>query len=174
MKARRCDLVVTRQGARFLGRRFPVAIGRGGFTGNKREGDGATPVGVWRLMTGFYRADRVTAPDGPLDMRAVGPLDLWSDDPDDNAYNHAVRAPYGPSHERLRRGDGLYDIVLVSDWNWPDAVPGRGSAIFVHCWRGPRKPTAGCLAFRPDHLRWILARWTPRSRVVVRGQGPQS
>ncbi|MEC7762742.1 MAG: L,D-transpeptidase family protein [Pseudomonadota bacterium] len=164
----RFDLVVNRWGARFAGRRFPVAIGRGGMTDDKREGDGATPVGVWHLMEGGYRADRTTRPRVPFGMGATGPQDLWCDAPDDPAYNHAVTAPYPASHERLRRSDPLYDIYIVTDWNWPVAEPGKGSAIFVHCWRGPRKPTAGCLAFRPDHLRWILARWTPRSRVVVR------
>ncbi len=168
MTPRCSDLVVTRWGARFAGRRFPVAIGRGGITTDKREGDGATPAGVWRLMGGGYRADRGPAPVGPLPLQPVGPQALWCDDPDHPDYNHAVRAPFRASHERLRRADPLYDIFLVSDWNWPDAQPGKGSAIFVHCWRGPRKPTAGCLAFRPDHLRWILARWTPRSRVLVK------
>lgn len=160
-------MVVTRWGARFCGRRFPVAIGRGGFTQDKREGDGATPVGVWRLVAGFYRADRVFPPDTPVPLRPTGPRDLWSDDPGAAAYNHLVRAPYASSHERMARGDGLYDIVLVTDWNWPAAQPGRGSAIFVHVWRGPRQPTAGCLAFREDHLRWILARWRPAARIFV-------
>jgi len=168
--ARRGDMVVTHWGARFLGRRFPVAIGRGGITGDKREGDGATPAGIWRLMGGGYRADRSLAPKAPVRMRAIAARDLWSDDPADPNYNHAVRAPYAASHERLARADGLYDIFLVTDWNWPDASPGAGSAIFVHLWRGPRKPTAGCLAFRPDHLRWILTRWTKRSRIIVRAQ----
>lgn len=161
-------MLVTSWGARFMGRRFPVAIGRAGTTHDKREGDGATPAGIWRLMGGFYRADRLLPPDAPVPMNAIGPRDLWSDDPEAPDYNHAVRAPYAPSHERLRRADRLYDIVLVTDWNWPDAVPGQGSAIFVHVWRDPRRPTAGCLAFREDHLRWILARWTERSRIFVR------
>jgi L,D-peptidoglycan transpeptidase YkuD (ErfK/YbiS/YcfS/YnhG family) len=47
-------------------------------------------------------------------------------------------------------------------------VPGRGSAIFLHVWRRPRHPTAGCIAFARADLAFILARWTPRSRVVVR------
>lgn len=168
MRPGRDDMVVTRWGARFRGRRFPVSIGRGGMTRDKREGDGATPLGTWRLMAGCYRADRGPCPHAPFAMRATGPRDLWSDDPSAPDYNHLVRAPHAPSHERLARADGLYDIVIVSDWNWPDAVAGMGSAIFVHVWRGPRKPTAGCLAFREDHLRWILARWTPRARIFLR------
>lgn len=162
------DLIVTRWGARFGGSRFPVSIGRTGFTQDKREGDGATPVGTWRIMAGGYRADRVTQPRTPVEMRAVRPGDLWCDDPEHSDYNHAVRAPFSASHERLWRQDGLYDMFLVTDWNWPEAVPGQGSAIFIHCWRGPRKATAGCLAFRPNDLRWILARWTPQSRVLIK------
>lgn len=162
-------MVVTRWGARFMGRRFPVSIGRKGMTAIKREGDQATPLGVIRLMGGGFRADRRRAPRTALPMRPIGPRDLWSDAPDSAAYNHMVRAPYLPSHERLRRGDRLYDVFLITDWNWPDAEPGEGSAIFVHIWRKPRHPTAGCLAFRPYHLDWILARWTPHSRLIVRG-----
>ncbi len=164
-------MVVTRWGARFGGRRFPCAIGRGGITHDKREGDGATPAGWLTLDSGGYRADRLSAPRGLLPLRRIGPRDVWSDDSHDPAYNHWASGPAYPfSHERLRRSDSLYDVFLISSWNWPEAVPGRGSAIFVHQWRGPRVPTAGCIAFRPDHLRWILARWQPRSRILVKGQ----
>ena len=84
------------------------------------------------------------------------------------AYNRHIRAHGHPfSHERLRRGDRLYDIMLFSDWNRPEATPGAGSAIFVHLWRRPRFPTAGCIAFARADLAWILARWTPRSRIFV-------
>lgn len=169
MIPRRTDMLVTRWGARFMGRRFPVSIGRSGMTAGKREGDGATPVGIWRLMGSGYRADRGLPHKAPFHVRAVGPRELWCDDPTHPDYNHDVCAPFAASHERLFRADRLYDRFILTDWNWPNAVPGKGSAIFVHNWRGPRKPTAGCLAFRPDHLLWILARWTPRSRIIVRG-----
>ncbi|RME18184.1 MAG: hypothetical protein D6801_01875 [Alphaproteobacteria bacterium] len=162
-------MVVTRWGARFLGRRFPCAIGRGGITPAKREGDGATPAGAHRLVLGAWRADRRTPPATALPLLAVGPHDIWSDDPRDPAYNHwqtRTETPY--SHERLRRGDRLYDLFFVTDWNWPDATPGQGSAIFVHLWRRPRFPTAGCIAFRARDLDWIAARWTGRSRLIVR------
>jgi L,D-peptidoglycan transpeptidase YkuD (ErfK/YbiS/YcfS/YnhG family) len=166
--ARRADMVVTRWGARFMGRRFPVAIGRGGITAEKREGDGATPAGVWHLLHGGYRADRGARPSSGLPLDTIGPRDIWSDDPNDPDYNQWLTGTGHPySHEALRRADPLYDLVLASDWNYPLATPGRGSAIFVHVWRRPRYPTAGCLAFRRDHLAWILARWTPRSRIIV-------
>jgi L,D-peptidoglycan transpeptidase YkuD (ErfK/YbiS/YcfS/YnhG family) len=163
-------MIVTRWGARFMGRRFPVSIGRGGLTAAKREGDGATPIGIWRLVMGGYRADRMAMPQSVIPLAAIGPADIWSDDPADPDYNQWLTKRNHPfSHEKLRRAGRLYDLVLMSDWNWPGAVPGRGSAIFVHAWRRPRYPTAGCLAFRPDHLRWIVEHWRPETRIILRG-----
>jgi len=160
------DLVLTPTHLRFAGRRFPCSIGRGGLTWEKREGDGATPRGTHRIVGMLYRPDRM-AP--PADWAApIGPADLWSDDPAARDYNLMVRAPYPHSHERLRRADPLYDLVLITDWNWPDAVPGRGSAIFLHQWRKPHHPTEGCIAFRRDHLRWIAERLRPGARLIVR------
>lgn len=161
------DLVVTRWGARFRGRRLPCAIGKGGLTADKREGDGATPYGTHRIVGLLFRPDRMPA---PTDWAVpITPGDLWSDDPRHEDYNLMVRAPYPHSHERLRRADPLYDAVLITDWNWPRAESGRGSAIFLHQWRKPRHPTEGCVAFSRDDLRWLLPRLRPNTRLIVTG-----
>ncbi len=159
------DLVLTPRGVRFLGRTFPCAIGKGGVSRTKQEGDRATPVGVHRIVAILYRADRMQPP--VRWARPIGPRDLWSDDVEDAAYNHLVRAPHSFSHEKLRRADPLYDLVLITDWNYPDAIPGRGSAIFLHQWRRPRYPTEGCVAFRRDHLRWIASAMEPGTRLII-------
>ncbi|SEK50190.1 L,D-transpeptidase catalytic domain [Roseivivax marinus] len=159
------DMVLTPRGLRFAGRLWPCTIGRSGVTHNKREGDGATPVGTHRIVGMLYRADRMAAPaDWAL---PIGAFDLWSDDSDDAAYNTMVQAPYAGSHERLRLADQRYDLVMLTDWNWPEAQPGRGSAIFLHAWRRPGRPTAGCIAFRPDHLRRIAGLVAYETRVIV-------
>ncbi|SFD48673.1 L,D-transpeptidase family protein [Roseivivax sediminis] len=159
------DLVLTPRGVRFAGRLWPCTIGRGGITRDKREGDGATPAGTHDIVGLLYRPDRLAPPaDWAVPLR---PGDLWSDDPADEDYNLMVRAPHGYSHEALRLPDPRYDIVLVTDWNWPRAEAGRGSAIFLHAWRRPGYPTAGCIAFRPDHLRRIAALVRPDTRLVV-------
>lgn len=160
------DMVVTPMGLRFLGRLFPCTIGRGGIVNRKREGDGGTPAGVHRIVGMLYRPDRMARPtDWAL---PIGPGDLWSDDVRDEDYNQMVRAPHPFSHEALRRADPLYDLVLITDWNWPQAVPGRGSAIFMHRWRRPGAPTAGCVALAPLDLLWIARRLRPQSRLIVR------
>ena len=159
------DLVLMPTHLRFMGRRFPRTIGRCGLTHRKAEGDGATPRGVHRIVGMLYRPDRIARPAGWA--LPIGPQDLWSDDAKDPDYNMMVRAPHAFSHEKLRRADPVYDLVILTDWNWPYAVKGRGSAIFIHQWRGPGRRTAGCVAFKRDHLRWIAARITPNTRLVI-------
>jgi L,D-peptidoglycan transpeptidase YkuD (ErfK/YbiS/YcfS/YnhG family) len=160
------DLVLTRMGVRFHGKRYPCTIGRGGISATKKEGDGATPTGVHRIVAMFYRPDRMACP-SPW-ATPVRPGDLWSDDPGQPDYNLMVSEPYAHSHEILHRADPLYDLVMVTDWNWPDAVPGKGSCIFLHQWRRPGFPTAGCVAFRRDHLISIAALIVPGTRLIVR------
>ncbi|TDK46306.1 hypothetical protein E1832_12600 [Antarcticimicrobium luteum] len=158
-------MVLTPTGVRFGGRHLPCSIGRGGITADKREGDGATPAGIHHIVGMLYRPDRMPR---PADWaQPIGPRDLWSDASGDAAYNTWVRAPYGCSHERLRRADPLYDLVLITDWNWPEAQPGRGSAIFVHQWRRPGYPTEGCIGFSRADLRWLAGRIVPGTRVIV-------
>ncbi len=162
----RRDLVVGRWGARFMGRRLVCATGRGGIRAGKREGDGATPAGVFALRALFWRPDRGLRPRTRLPATMIGPRMGWSDDPADPRYNRLVRLGRGFGAERMRRADRLYDLAVVTSHNEAGA-PGLGSAVFVHLWRGPRKPTAGCVAFAPRDLRWILARWRPGGRLVI-------
>ncbi|MEO0745649.1 MAG: L,D-transpeptidase family protein [Pseudomonadota bacterium] len=160
------DLVLSPRGLRFRGRYFPCTIGKGGLSARKVEGDGTTPCGTHRLIGMLYRPDRMARPaNWAVPIR---PGDLWSDDPRADDYNHMVRAPYAGSHEVLRRADPLYDLVILTDWNWPYSVPGRGSAIFVHRWRRPGYPTEGCIGLRPEHLRWIAPRIGFETRLIVR------
>ena len=60
--------------------------------------------------------------------------------------------PSSFGHERLFRPDHLYDLIIITNWNWPYAVKGRGSAIFIHSWRKKFKPTEGCIALSKIHL----------------------
>ncbi|MCF7698493.1 L,D-transpeptidase family protein [Loktanella sp. M215] len=159
------DLVVMPTHLRFLGRRFACTIGRGGLTDAKREGDGATPRGTHRIVGMLYRPDRLGP---PADWAVpIWPGDLWSDDVTDPDYNMMVRVPHPNRHEYLRRADPMYDLVILTDWNWPYPVKGRGSAIFIHQWRGPGRPTAGCIGLSRRHLAWIAPRIMYNTRLVI-------
>lgn len=160
------DMVLTPRGLRFQGKLYPCTIGKTGISKRKKEGDGATPVGTHRIVGMLYRPDRIARPT-PWAI-PIGPRDLWSDDVTAEDYNMMVRAPYSFSHEALRRADPLYDLVILTNWNWPYAVKGRGSAIFIHQYRRPGYPTEGCVAFSRAHLLDIAKRITHQTRLIVR------
>ncbi|MGB7316386.1 MAG: L,D-transpeptidase family protein [Planktotalea sp.] len=160
------DLVLTPKGVRFAQELFPCTVGKSGISSDKREGDGATPRGIHRITGMLYRADRIARPVSWA--RPIGPRDLWSDDAERPDYNSQVKMPYPYSHEVLRRPDPLYDLVILTDWNWPNAIANKGSAIFIHQWRRPGFATEGCIAFRRDHLHEIARRITQSTRLIVR------
>ncbi|MFS0738013.1 L,D-transpeptidase family protein [Sphingomonas sp. 1P06PA] len=143
-------------------------IGRGGAVpaADKREGDGATPIGRWPLRAVLLRADRVGRPAGlRLPWRWIRRDDGWCDDPADPAYNRPVRHPYPASAERLWRADGLYDVIVVLGHNDSPVVPGAGSAIFLHCLEG--RPTAGCVAIDRAALLALVAQAEPDEVLTI-------
>lgn len=148
---------------------IPCALGRSGITTCKREGDGASPRGVFRLRGGFYRPDRFPVrPVSALPLRATRRHDGWCDAPQDRRYNRPIRLPSDTaSAEILWRDDGLYDLVIDLDYNRGPIRPGRGSAIFLHIARPGYRPTEGCVALRPADLLRLLRRLGPRTRMQI-------
>jgi L,D-peptidoglycan transpeptidase YkuD (ErfK/YbiS/YcfS/YnhG family) len=146
---------------------LPVALGRAGVKANKREGDGATPRGRFRLKQLWWRADRYPRPATRLPVRRIMPQDGWCEDPADRRYNRPVKVPPGSEADRLTRKDGLYDFIVEIDHNTRPRVAGRGSAVFIHVARPGFAPTAGCVALTLPSLRRLLARVGPRTSIMV-------
>lgn len=129
------------------------AFGRGGVRNGKREGDGATPAGIWPLRRALFRPDREPPPATKLPLTAIAPDDGWCDDPADPAYNRPMKHPYAASAERMWREDRLYDLVIVLGHNDAPVLPGAGSAVFLHLAKPDFGPTEGCIAVaRSDFL----------------------
>ena len=145
----------------------PCALGRSGIRPDKREGDGATPAGAFRLVEVLYRPDRTVKPRTALPSLAIRPDSGWCDDPGSRFYNRPVCLPFAASHERLWRDDRLYDLLVVLDYNLAFPRRGRGSAIFLHLAAPDFLPTAGCIAIGPTAMRRLLAVAGPSTRLVV-------
>jgi L,D-peptidoglycan transpeptidase YkuD (ErfK/YbiS/YcfS/YnhG family) len=145
-----------------------VALGRGGVTETKREGDGATPVGSFRLRNLLYRADRLSPPDTMLARTPILENSGWSDDPADPAYNRPVVLPHRFGHERLWREDAVYDLIVPLGYNDDPPVVGLGSAIFLHVARPAYEPTEGCIALNQSDLLALLAECGPTTRIAIR------
>jgi len=166
-------------------RELGCLIGRNGAVEakNKREGDGATPLGRWAVKGLYYRADKLGgdlfdaagsgqqgaaiaaaggqgAAGGGKIGKAITPALGWCDDPADPLYNKPCEVGYAASHEVMWRDDDAYDIVAVLDYNLEGlkAADGKGlgSAIFLHVWREGADHTEGCVALRKADLLTVL------------------
>lgn len=153
----------------FDGRRARCALGPGGViaAGDKREGDGRTPLGAWPLRRVLYRPDRGGAPDTRLPTQALGPDDGWCDAPADPRYNRPVKLPYPASAERLWREDRLYDLIVVLGHNDDPPVAGLGSAIFLHLAWPDYRPTEGCVALERADLEALLELAGPGDELEI-------
>ena len=151
------------------GRRVRCALGPAGVVpaAAKREGDGASPAGVWPIREVLFRADRGIAPRTQLALRPIGQLDGWCDDPADPAYNRAVQLPYPASAEALWRDDHVYDIIVILGHNDNPVIPGAGSAIFLHIAHPDYAPTRGCVALARSDLELFLELAAPGDSLEI-------
>ena len=145
-----------------------AVCGRGGVRGDKREGDGATPAGTFPLLQIYYRPDRLAAPATGLPLNPLQASDGWVDEPADPNYNRRVTLPYPAHHEEMWRTDGLYDLVVLIGYNTDPALPGRGSAIFLHVARPDFGPTDGCIAVAREVLLSLMPLLVSGSRITIR------
>jgi L,D-peptidoglycan transpeptidase YkuD (ErfK/YbiS/YcfS/YnhG family) len=145
----------------FNGKAYRCAIGKGGFSADKHEGDGATPLGRFALRECWYRADRLQKPKTGLKTRAISKQDGWCDDPESPAYNKHVTLPCSFSHEELWRQDSRYDLIVPLGYNDEPVLPGKGSAIFLHVAAPDYAATEGCVALAQGDLLEVLASCAP-------------
>ncbi|NDC57718.1 MAG: hypothetical protein EBZ50_02590 [Alphaproteobacteria bacterium] len=154
---------------RFLAPGFEVrcALGKGGVkpAAAKREGDGASPIGIWPLRRVLYRPDRLERPKTDLPVAEIARDDGWCDAPSDPNYNRPVKMPYPASAENLWRDDHVYDVIVILGHNDDPVVPGAGSAIFWHLARPDFRPTEGCVAVPLEAMLKALS-WAQTGDVM--------
>lgn len=146
---------------------YPIAIGKGGFTANKREGDHATPIGEFAPRECWFRADKLDAPKTGLPLRKIQQSDGWCDDPEHANYNRHVKLPFTASHETLWREDDRYDLIVPLSYNDNPPVAGLGSAIFMHIAEENYAGTEGCVALAKKDLLEILTQVTKEAKIAI-------
>jgi len=133
----------------------------------KREGDGGTPAGRFRLLWGYFRPDRKRPPAGGVPLRAMRRDSGWCEDPSSARYNRPVRLPAKDCTDQMWRTDSLYDLTFVLDQNFRCRAKGRGSAIFFHIARPDFTPTAGCVAISAEDMRKLAPRLAAKTRIQI-------
>ena len=149
------------------GQNYPCSLGAGGIRYDKREGDGATPVGCFPLRRLFYRSDRLPTPETGLIVQALRPEDGWCDDPTHSAYNQLITRPFSASHEQLWRDDNVYDLIVQIGYNDDPIRAGYGSAIFMHIARPDYEATEGCIALHQNHFLEVLLDCGPGTALSI-------
>ena len=145
---------------------FECQLGDGGLklSSKKIEGDKATPIGLWRLKSVYYRADRIIRP--KLKKKHILKLNKitrncgWCDDVNSNYYNNYIKinkfSSKKLSYEKLWREDNAYDILLEICHNKTPTIKNKGSAIFIHCSFLDKRTTAGCIALKKRDLTFLV------------------
>ena len=113
--------------------KFRCSLGINGIKNKKKEGDGITPKGIFKLK-------KISKDMG------------WCDDPKSKFYNKLIRLPSKFGHEKLYRRDDIYNLIIVLDYNMNPVTKNKGSAIFIHLAKKNYKPTQGCVGLKQNDL----------------------
>ncbi|HVZ34329.1 MAG TPA: L,D-transpeptidase family protein [Polyangiaceae bacterium] len=138
----------------------------------KREGYGRSPAGIFPLDKAFGAADSLPTGAAGFPYLHVTANMYCVEDVHSSHYNEIVDAsevkPSGWQRwSPLRRLDGLFRWGVVVRQNDPDVVVGAGSCVFLHIWRGERRPTAGCTSMSAESLEQILRWLDAKSQPVL-------
>jgi L,D-peptidoglycan transpeptidase YkuD (ErfK/YbiS/YcfS/YnhG family) len=78
-----------------------------------------------------------------------------------------IRLPFPARHEIMWRADHVYDLCIEIGYNDDPAIPGRGSAIFLHLTADDDRPTEGCVAVSRAAMHRLLPQLRPGTRLTI-------
>ena len=147
--------------------KLKCAVGKGGITSNKIEGDGCTPKGKYQIGKIYYRKDRVSKPMVSLDKIIIRKDSGWCDDPDSIFYNKRIKIKKNNNFkfEKLYRSDSKYNYIILIEYNYLKPKKNKGSAIFIHLTKN-YKPTKGCVVLKEKDF-FILCKLINRESKIL-------
>ena len=109
--------------------KFKCSIGSGGTSKKKREGDKKTPKGTFNIGSLYYRKDRLTKPKTYLNCIEIKKNMGWCDDIKfPKKYNKLVKISKKIKHEKLKRKDHKYDLLIPIKYNFKKPIAGLEAA----------------------------------------------
>ena len=147
--------------------KFRCCIGKKGSTWNKKEGDKKTPKGSFKLDNLYFRKDRKEKPSTLLKCIEIKKNMGWCDDVRfPKKYNKLIKIEKKIKHEKIKRQDHKYDLLIPIKYNFNKPIVGRGSCIFIHLTKD-YKPTAGCIALKEKDFLIMLKIIKKNSKVKI-------
>ena len=159
-------LLKNKHTVRFDDFKFKCCIGKNGLTKFKKEGDGKTPKGTFKIEHLYFRKDRIKKPLTKLKCIKINRNMGWCDDVKEKNYNKLIKINKNFSHEKLFRKDKKYDLLIPIKYNFDKIIPGKGSCIFIHL-TSDYKPTAGCIALKEKDLLILLKLINKNSKIII-------
>ena len=147
--------------------KLKCSIGKSGITHVKKEGDLATPKGVFKLGLLYYRKDRNKSLKSKLKKRVIKKNMGWCDDAKSKKYNQEIYFPFKYGAERLYTKDKIYDIFINIKYNHSPRVKGKGSAIFLHLTNKKYGATKGCIAILKKDFFKILPLISKNTKISI-------
>ena len=147
--------------------KFRCCIGKKGSTKNKKEGDKKTPKGSFKIGNLYFRKDRKEKPTTLLKCIKIKKNMGWCDDISyPKKYNKLIRIEKKIKHEKLKRNDYKYDLLIPIKYNFGKSIIGLGSCIFIHLTKN-YKPTAGCIALKEKDFLILLKLIKKNSKIKI-------
>ena len=147
--------------------KFKCCIGKNGSTKSKKEGDKKSPKGTFEIENLYFRKDRIEKPLTELKCIPIKKDMGWCNDirfP--KKYNKLFKIEKRIKHERLKRKDYKYNLLIPIKYNFKKPIPGLGSCIFIHLTKD-YKPTAGCIALKEKDFLILLKLIKKNSKIKI-------
>tara|TARA_B100001250_G_scaffold378533_1_gene368422 strand:+ start:234 stop:725 length:492 start_codon:yes stop_codon:yes gene_type:complete len=162
------DIILKKQFLLYKSLKFKCSIGKSGKKLFKKEGDLATPKGVFKFGLVYYRKDRNKAIKSKFKKKIIKRNMGWCDDVRSKKYNQEIKFPFKYSAEKLYRKDNIYDIFINIKYNQNPVVKKKGSAIFLHLAKKSYKPTKGCIGVSKKNLLQILSLINKNTKIIIK------
>ena len=147
--------------------KFRCCIGRKGLTSNKIEGDKKTPKGTFEIGNLYFRKDRREKPSTLLKCIEIKKDMGWSNDSRfPKKYNKLFKIQKKIKHEKLKRKDYKYDLLIPIKYNFKNPITGKGSCIFIHLTKD-YKPTTGCIALKEKDFLIMIKLIKRNTRIKI-------
>ncbi|WP_440697903.1 L,D-transpeptidase family protein [Candidatus Pelagibacter sp. HIMB1709] len=146
---------------------FKCVIGKNGLSKSKKEGDKKTPKGTFGIQHLYFRKDKIEKPECKLRCIEIKKNMGWCDDVRYHAtYNKLIKIKSKIKHEKLKRNDDKYDLIIPIKYNFKKPIVGLGSCIFIHLTKN-YKPTAGCIALAKKDFLIMLKLIDENTKIKI-------
>lgn len=161
------NIIIKKRLLLYKGYKLKCSIGKSGITTSKKEGDLASPKGIYKLGLLYYRQDRIKSLKCKIKKRIIKKNMGWCNDSKSKKYNQQIYFPFKYRAEKLYRKDKIYDIFINIKYNYRPIIKKKGSAIFLHLTNINYKPTSGCIAIGKKDFLKILPHINKKTKISI-------